>query len=65
MGTARQGTDRRPNYEGQYVALSSSEGSKVIASGRKFGTVFDAARKQGEAIPTIVFVPKENGAYFY
>ena len=65
MATARQGTDRQPNYEGQYVALSSSKGDKVIASGQKFGTVFDAARKQGETIPTIVYVPKDNGAYFY
>jgi hypothetical protein len=65
MGTVRQVKERRHNYEGQYVALSSSGDKRVIASGPKVGPVFDEARKQGETAPTIVFVPKSNTAYFY
>ncbi len=65
MGTARKGRDRRHTYEGQYVALSSSEHGRVIASGRKMGPVYDEARKQGETIPTIIFVPKGDTGYYY
>jgi len=65
MGTARQRKDPRPDYQGQYIALSSSGEGRVIASGRKYGPVFDAARKQGETIPTVVFVPKDDTTYFY
>lgn len=65
MGTVREGADRKQSYEGQYVAIQSFDGNKVIASGRKMGPVFDEARKQGETIPTIVFVPKGDGAYFF
>jgi formylmethanofuran dehydrogenase subunit D len=54
---------KKPNYEGKYVALSSSGDSKVIASGRKFGDVFNAAVKLGETIPTIVFIPRKGITY--
>ena len=52
-------------YQGQYVAFSSSKDNKIIASGRKAGTVIQKARKQGEQTPTIIFVPKENATYIY
>ncbi len=65
MGTARQEMDRRQNYEGQYVAFSSSGDRRVIASGPKVGPVFDEARRQGEEIPTIVFVPRGNTAHLH
>jgi hypothetical protein len=65
MGTERQAKERQPNYEGQYVALSSSGNKKIIASGSKVGPVFDEARRQGETAPTIVFVPKRNTVYIY
>ena len=65
MGTARQVKDRQPNYEGQYIVLSSSGDKKVIASGPKMGPVLAEAREKGETTPTIVFVPKRNTAYFF
>ncbi len=65
MGTAREAKERRDNYEGQYIALSSSGDKKIIAHGPEMGPVFDEARKQGETIPTIVFVPKSNAVYCY
>lgn len=65
MGTTRQVKDHQKSYEGQYVAISSSGGKKVVASGSKVGPVFDEARKLGENAPTIVFVPKRNTAYYY
>ena len=65
MGTKQRAKERRQNYEGQYVAVSSSGDKRVIASGPKAGPVFEEARRQGEAAPTIVFVPKKNAAYLY
>ena len=65
MGTMRQDTGQTPNYEGKYVAIQTGGGHKIIASGRKVGPVIDEARKQGENIPTVVFVPRRDGAYYY
>lgn len=65
LADARRGQDSHPDYQGQYVAISSSGEGRVIASGREYGPVFDAARRQGETIPTVVFVPKDNITYFY
>jgi len=65
MGTMRQAKERQANYEGQYIALSSSGDKTVIASGPKVGPVFDEARRLGENAPTIIFVPKRNIAYHY
>jgi formylmethanofuran dehydrogenase subunit D len=52
-------------YQGKYVAFSSSEGKKVIASGRDAGIVIEKARKKGVDTPAIVFVPKEDVTYIY
>jgi formylmethanofuran dehydrogenase subunit D len=54
-----------PKYQGKYVAFSTSEGNKVIASGRDAGTVIEKARKNGVDTPAIVFVPKEDVTYIY
>ena len=52
-------------YQGKYVAFSSSEDKKVIASGRDAGAVIEKARKKGVDTPAIVFVPKEDVTYIY
>ena len=52
-------------YQGKYVAYSSSDGKKVIASGRNAGNVIEKARKKGVDTPAIVFVPKEDVTYIY
>jgi hypothetical protein len=52
-------------YQGKYVAFSSSEDKKVIASGRDAGTVIEKARKKGVDTPAIVFVHKEDVTYIY
>ena len=56
-------TDRK--YQGKYVAFSPSEGKKIIASGQNPGVVIQKARKQGVAVPAIVFVPKKDVACIY
>jgi hypothetical protein len=52
-------------YEGKYVALSPSEGNKIIASGQNPSEVIEKARKKGVSVPAIVFVPKKDVAYIY
>lgn len=62
---AKKALVNNKKYAGKYVAFCSSDSKKVIASGSNPATVIKKARSQGENIPAIVFVPKEDVAYIY
>ncbi|MHB8173560.1 MAG: DUF5678 domain-containing protein [Nitrospirota bacterium] len=52
------------NYEGMYVAKTSSNGRKVIASGKDPVKVFNEAKKETKE-PFICFVPPKNMLNFF
>lgn len=51
-------------YSGKYVATSSFNDSKVIASGTDPHKVIKQAEKQCSS-PVVFFVPKENAIHIY
>ena len=54
-----------PQYQGKYVALSSSGRKSVIASTSRLNTVIKKAQQQGVDDPAIVFVPEKGATCLY
>jgi hypothetical protein len=62
MGTVQKGKDRQGRYAGQYVALDSASGNRIIAHGPKSNCVAAEARRAGVQVPVIIYVPKSDPA---
>ena len=52
-------------YQGKYVAFTSSGRKSIVASGSNLNTVVKRARQQGVDAPAIVFVPKKGATFLY
>lgn len=52
-------------YQGKYVAFTSSGRKSIVASGSNLNTVIKKAQKNGEVDPPIVFVPKRGTTCLY
>lgn len=52
-------------YQGKYVAFTSSGRKSIVAFGSTLNSVINKARKQGVEAPPIVFVPKKGATCLY
>lgn len=52
-------------YQGKYVAFTSSGRKSIVASGSNLNTVVKKAQQHGVDAPAIVFVPKRGVTCLY
>ncbi len=52
-------------YQGKYVAFTSSGRKSIVASSSNLNTVVRKAQRKGVDAPAIVFVPKKGATCLY